>query len=312
MRPDYGLTRKLHALVRPELRHPVGKQQQDEAAVEQVDPKQVRHERQFRVELEDTADGQRGGDRVARAGVEPRARDPVVVVVQHRNGVPLAVQQHMQHVQDVRAIRRHQLQSRAVPGPFARRAHLRGSGGTGTGTGTGTCTSRRARRVCRRRRRRCQGRVARDEVLDRDRAVRVGERRCHRILNVAGAVDLLAQLVDAGFAGREAVADDGDRMSVVDDPEAWVKSPVVHVDNIAQDHHEREEVLEEAGAGYDGRRAEDSWWEVSRRNIVEVFPDGLGEGGCFRISTLYANYLVLWTCTCRIFHNMNRVYRGPG
>lgn len=91
VRPDDGLARQLDALVRPHPRHAVREQQQDKAPVEQVDAEQVGHECQLRIELEDLADGLRRRDGVRRAAVEPRARDPVVVVVQHRYRVPLAV-----------------------------------------------------------------------------------------------------------------------------------------------------------------------------------------------------------------------------
>lgn len=191
VRPDDSLARQLDALVRPDAGHAVREQQQYKAPVEQVDAEQVRHEGQLRVELEDLADGLRRRDGVRRAAVEPCARDPVVVVVQHRYRVPLAVQEHVQHVQDVCRVRRHQLQAGPVLGPRRRRR------------------GRRRRRL--RRRRRHVG-VPRDEVLDaRPRAAWGGHRR--RVLD---DLDLLPQLVDAGLAVCEQLADDGHCVRVVD------------------------------------------------------------------------------------------------
>lgn len=159
--------------------------------MEQVDAEQVRHEGQLRVELEDLADGLRRRDGVRCAAIEPRARNPVVVVVQHRYRVPFPVQEDVQHVQDMRRVRRHELQPRPVLGP------------------RGCCCGRRCRGL--RRRRRHVG-VPRDEVLDAGPGTAWGRHR----RGVLDYLDLLPQLVDAGLAVREQLANDGHRVRVVD------------------------------------------------------------------------------------------------
>lgn len=230
MRPHNSLARQLDALVRTHAGHAVREQQQDKTPVQQINSEQVRHEGQLRVELEDLADGLRRRDGMRRTAVESRARDPVVVVVQHRDGVPLAVEQHVQHVQDVRRVRRHELQ----PGPVL--------------GARGCCGGRRRRR---RRWQRRLGRhvgVARDEVLD---AGPRGARRGHR-RGVLDDLDLLPQLVDAGLAVRQELADDGHSVRVVDHAQAGVEPSVVHLDDIAEDAHKWEEVFEKACAGDDG------------------------------------------------------------
>lgn len=105
---DDGLAGLLDALVRPELGHAVREEQQDEAAVEEVDAEQVRHEVELRVEFDDVRDGLGGGDGVGCAFGEAWGGDPVVVVVEHLDGVPAAVQQDVEDVEDEGAVRDHE------------------------------------------------------------------------------------------------------------------------------------------------------------------------------------------------------------
>lgn len=116
-------------------------------------------------------------------------------------------------MQDVRRVRRHELQPRPVLGPRRRR---------------------RGRRRCRglRRGRRHVG-VPRDEVLD---AGPGAAWRGHRS-GVLDDLDLLPQLVDAGLAVCEQVADDGHRVRIVDHAQARVEPPVVYFDYIAENAH---------------------------------------------------------------------------
>ena len=69
----------------------VGDKEQQEAALQQVDSKEERHEAEVRVVIEDVIDSLGGSYGMRRGGDEALRGDPEVVVVEQRDRVPFAV-----------------------------------------------------------------------------------------------------------------------------------------------------------------------------------------------------------------------------
>ena len=100
MRSNHGLTRLSYSRIRLNL-HLIRKKQEYKTPMQQINPKQVRHEAQFRIELQDLAHSFRCRYRMARAFYERRGSGPVVQIIQHGNWVPFSVQEDVENVQDV-------------------------------------------------------------------------------------------------------------------------------------------------------------------------------------------------------------------
>lgn len=92
------------------MRHTIRKQQQYKAAMQQIDSKQIWHKRQLRIEIQYAADRLARRDGVTGTLIEPSTSNPIIIIVQHANRIPLPMQQDMQDMQNVRTVCRHQLQ----------------------------------------------------------------------------------------------------------------------------------------------------------------------------------------------------------
>ena len=79
----------------------VGDKEQQEAALQQVDSKEERHEAEVRVVIEDVIDSLGGSYGMRRGGDEALRGDPEVVVIEQRDRIPFAVQQDMQGVHEM-------------------------------------------------------------------------------------------------------------------------------------------------------------------------------------------------------------------
>lgn len=78
--------------------------QQQKASLQEVDSKQPRHERDVRIAVEYLVDRFGSRDRMPRSSEEGLARDPEVVVVKQRDGIPFAVEEDVERVHEVRAV----------------------------------------------------------------------------------------------------------------------------------------------------------------------------------------------------------------
>ena len=72
--------------------------------MEEIDTKEVRHERELRVKSEYIRHSLGGSDGVRCALCEAGCCDPVVVVVEHTDGVPFAMDEDVEDVQDESAV----------------------------------------------------------------------------------------------------------------------------------------------------------------------------------------------------------------
>ena len=211
VRADYRLARLLNALVLPQLGHAVGKQQEDKAAVQQVDAEQVGHEGQLRVQAQDVGDGLGGLDGVGGALCEARRGDPVVLVVEHADGVPLAVEEHVQHVQDEGAVgddEAHVEVAAAAAGLGGRRWGW-GWGWNWYGAwGVGEAVA-----------------SAGEDVADAHGRLGGGG---------GGSVDVVSasEVVEAGLAACDELGDDALSVLLVQAAEAWVELAVMDLDDV--------------------------------------------------------------------------------
>lgn len=233
VRADDILAGLFHRLIRSELRHAIGKQQQNEAALQQINTKEVRHECQLRINGENRRYRLRRGNRMRGALRKPFRRDPVVPVVQHGNGIPLSVQQDVQDVQDMRAV--------CLDEPHA-----------------GLVAVRRLRRV------------------------HGGQAAVHAHGHVAEAAQgqVAAEAFEAELKIGEQFRNDNDGVRIVKAAEAGMVAPVVQLDDVAEDSHERQEVFKEAGARGQRRWTDMTDGQLVERYRVEILPNIFRQGGC--------------------------------
>lgn len=121
VRPNNNLASPLDTLVEPNLRHAIGKQQQNKAAVQEVYSKKIRHEGQLRIASQNARHRVRSSHGMGRALYEPHRRDPAVLVVEHGHRVPFSVEENMKNMEDERAVRCYQLGLGVAAGVGARR-----------------------------------------------------------------------------------------------------------------------------------------------------------------------------------------------
>lgn len=87
----------------------VRRQQQQKTALQEVDPEEERHEAEIRVVFQNVCRSFRRADRVPHRRDERLGRDPEVVVVQEIDRIPLASQQNVKDMHDVRPVGDHHL-----------------------------------------------------------------------------------------------------------------------------------------------------------------------------------------------------------
>lgn len=102
-RPDNHLTRLQDPLARL-LLQPIDNKQQQEAALQQLNAKEIRHEAHVGVVAQDLLDGLGGAERVGGRGREGRRGGPEVFVLEEGDGVPFADEEDVEDVDDVRGV----------------------------------------------------------------------------------------------------------------------------------------------------------------------------------------------------------------